>query len=428
MRNSKIGRLVGVLLLALFTLVTPSAWAAGVVAPEFNVDAATRAYVDTLSGEALAKSDAYFEGGYWLIFWSALVALIVDLVILQSKLSARFRDWARRVTKRVWLQPGLYALPYQLLTFLLTLPWTVYADFFRERKYGLLSQTFGAWFGEQAVALALSLIAFSLFIVVLFAVIRRAPKRWWLWGTGVVSVFVLTVSLIAPVFIAPLFNDYEEMPPSALRDRIVAMATEYDVPADRIYVFNQSKQHKRISANVSGLGPTIRISLNDNLLERTTAEEVAAVMGHELGHYVLGHVWRLVIGLSLLVGFGLFLVARVAPRLLARNRERWGVSELSDPAALPVIAFLLTLFFLLATPALNTLIRVNESDADAFGLEAAREPDGFARVAMRLSEYRKIEPGPIEEMLFFDHPSGKTRVRMSMQWKQDNIVSPQSTP
>ena len=423
--NSKLAHIVRASSLCLaFGLCALTALAA----PDFDVEAATRAYVDTLSGEALAKSDAYFEGGYWLIFWAALVAFAVDLLILQTKLSARFRDWAGRVTQRVWLQPGLYALPYQLVAFVLTLPWTVYQDFFREQKYGLLSQSFAGWAGEQATAFVLSLVAFSLFIILLFAVIRRAPKTWWLWGTGLVSAFVLTTSLIAPVFIAPLFNDYEEMPASALRDRIVAMANEYDVPADRIYVFDQSKQHKRISANVSGLGPTIRISLNDNLLERTTPEEVAAVMGHELGHYVLGHVWRLVIGLSLLVSCGLFLVAHIAPRLLARNQERWGVREVSDPAALPVIGLLLTLVFFFATPILNTLIRANESEADAFGLEAAREPDGFAQVAMRLSEYRKIEPGPIEEMLFFDHPSGKTRVRMSMQWKQDNVVSPQTPP
>ena len=148
-------------------------------------------------------------------------------------------------------------------------------------------------------------------------------------------------------------------------------------------------------------------------------------MGHELGHYVLGHSWRNIIAISLLFGFGLFLVARFAPRLINRYRERWGATDSADPAALPVFSLLLTLFFLLATPALNTLIRVSESEADRFGLEAAREPDGFARVAMRLSEYRKIEPGPIEETLFFDHPSGMTRVRMSMQWKQDNLDNPQ---
>ncbi|HVR89936.1 MAG TPA: M48 family metalloprotease [Novosphingobium sp.] len=107
--------------------------------------------------------------------------------------------------------------------------------------------------------------------------------------------------------------------------------------------------------------------------------------------------------------------------LIARYGARWGVRDLADPASLPVLGILIALFGLLATPLTNSLIRHNESAADAFGLNAAREPDGFALTAMKLSEYRKIEPGPIEEMLFYDHPSGATRVRMSMQWKQDHV-------
>lgn len=350
---------------------------------------------------------------------------MVDFLILQSRLSARFRDWAERVTGRKWLQPGLYALPYVIAGFLITLPWTIYTDFFREQQYGLMSQSFGGWFGEQMIGLVISLVIFPLLIMALFAVIRRAPKTWWIWGTGVISIFLFVGMLLGPVFISPLFNDYSEMAEGPMRDRIVAMAAEYDIPAENIYVFDQSKQHKRISANVSGVGPTIRISLNDNLLERTDPEEVAAVMGHELGHYVLGHTWRTVLILALIVGVGLFIVARLSPRLIERHGAKWGIRSISDPAAIPLLSLILTAYFFVATPAINSLIRINESEADRFGLDTAQEPDGFAKVAMRLSEYRKIEPGPVEEMLFFDHPSGATRVRMSMQWKADHVENPQ---
>lgn len=393
-------------------------------APGFDVEQASRAYIDSLQGADLEKSNAYFEGGYWLILWGALVGVLVDFLILQSRLSARFRDWAARVTSRKWLQPGLYALPYVIAGFLLTLPWTIYTRFFREQQYGLMSQDFGGWFGEQTIGLVISLIIFPLLLMAIFAVIRRAPKSWWIWGTGVIAAFLFIGLLLGPVFISPLFNDYTEMADGPLRDRIVAMAAEYDVPAEHIYVFDQSRQHKRISANVSGVGPTIRISLNDNLLERTGPEEVAAVMGHEMGHYVLGHTWRTVLILALIVALGLFIVARLAPRLIERYGERWGVRSIADPAAIPLLSLILTVYFFAATPAINSLIRINESEADRFGLNAAREPDGFAKVAMRLSEYRKIEPGPVEEMLFFDHPSGATRVRMAMQWKAEHVEDP----
>jgi len=417
--------LVFILTVMLFAGLQAETALAQSAASSFDVEQASRAYIDTLKGAELEKSNAYFEGGYWLILWGAVIGILVDFLILQSRLSARFRDWAERVTSRKWLQPALYALPYVIAGFLLTLPWTIYTDFFRERQYDLLNQDFGAWLGEQMIGFAISLVIFPLLIIAVFAVIRRAPKNWWIWGTGVIAIFLFIGMLIGPVFISPLFNDYSEMPEGPIRDRIVAMAAEYDIPADHIYVFDQSRQHKRISANVSGVGPTIRISLNDNLLERTDPDEVAAVMGHELGHYVLGHSWRTVLILALIMAAGLFLTARFAPRLINRHGEKWGVRSISDPAAIPILSAILTLYFFAAIPAFNTLIRINESEADRFGLDTAREPDGFAKVAMRLSEYRKIEPGLIEEMLFFDHPSGATRVHMAMQWKADNVENPQ---
>lgn len=416
------GKLLQAAGLAAAILAMPDAAAA---TAGFDVEAATRAYLDTLQGPARAKSDAYFEGGYWLILWGAAVAILIDWLMLRLKLSASFRDIGERVSKRTWLITWITALLYTLAGWIIALPWTIYTRFWREKQYDLLSQNFAAWFGEQAISLGLALVIAPLVVVAIYAMIRRAPRTWWLRGAGVLGVFLLIGVVIAPVYIAPLFNTYTEMEPGPLRDRIEKLAAEQDIPADHIYVFDQSKQHKRISANVSGLGPTIRISLNDNLLERTTEPEILDVMGHEMGHYKLNHVAWLFGGLLLILGLGLFLSSRIAPRLIAKFGDRWGVRDLADPASLPVLNILLTAFFLLATPLLNTLVRVNESKADAFGLDAAREPDGFALIAMKLSEYRKIEPGPIEEALFFDHPSGATRVRMAMQWKKDHVPGAQ---
>ncbi len=390
----------------------------------FDVEAATRIYLDTLQGPARDQSDAYFVGGYWLIVWGAVVAVLVDWLILNFRMSAAFRSLGERITQRSWLVTWITAALYSAVAWVMLLPWVIYTAFFRERAYGLLDLGFGGWFGEQVISLAVELIVAPLLVVAVYALIRRAPRTWWLWSTGVVGIALAFAMLLAPVFVAPLFNDYTELEDGPLRDRLVAMAESYDVPAEHIYVFNQSKQHKRISANVSGLGPTIRISLNDNLLERTSEEEILAVMGHELGHYKLGHTFVIIAIMLLIIGTSFFVIARAAPLLIMRYGPRWGVRDLSDAASLPVIGILLTLMFFIATPALNSLVRWAESDADAFGLEAAQEPDGFARIAMRLSEYRKIEPGALEEFLFFDHPSGRTRVQMAMQWKADNVENP----
>lgn len=394
-------------------------------ATDFDVEAATRAYLDTLQGPARAQSDAYFEGGYWLILWGALVAVLVDWLILNFRLSSTFRSLGEKVSSRPAVVTWITALLYSILAWMLLLPWSIYTAFYREKSYGLLDLSFGSWLGEEALGLGVELIVAPLLVVAVYALIRRAPRNWWAWSTGVVGAFLAFGMLLAPVFVSPLFNDYKEMEQGPLRDRIEAVAAKYDIPAEHIYVFDQSKQHKRISANVSGLGPTIRISLNDNLLERTSEEEILAVMGHEMGHYRLNHVFVIMAIMLLVVGISFFAISRIAPALIARFGPRWGVRDLSDPASLPVIGILLTIAFFLATPVLNSLVRWAESNADAFGLEAAQEPDGFARVAMRLSEYRKIEPGPVEELLFFDHPSGATRVRMAMDWKARNVPDPQ---
>ncbi len=394
-------------------------------AAPFDVETATRAYLDTLQGAARAKSDAYFEGGYWLILWGALVSVLSDGLLLRFRLSARFRDFAERTFKRpagvIWLT----AIFYLLVGWAITFPWTVYTNFLREAQYGLMNQSFGGWLRDYAKSLMVSLIIFPLLAMAVYGAIRRFPRNWWLLGTGIIASFLTFGMLIAPVYIAPLFNTYSELPAGPVRERIVAMAAANHVPAQHIYLFDASKQSKRISANVSGIGPSIRISLNDNLLKRTSEAETAAVMGHELGHYVLHHVWFGLAAYSALAGLALFLIARIAPALIARYGGAWGVRELGDPASMPVLGILFAVMGLIATPITNTIVRVDESQADAFGLDAAREPDGFASIAMKLSEYRKIEPGKLEEMLFFDHPSGATRVRMSMQWKKDHVPGAQ---
>lgn len=386
----------------------------------FDPEAATQAYLVTLKGAARAKSDAYFEGGYWLILWGALVAIVSELVQLNFGLARRWRDWAERIAPR-WLAPALFTVPYIIVGTLIVLPWTIYTGFIREKQYGLMNQSFGDWLIDQGKNLGIGIIFSTIIFTIVLAVIRKSPKRWWLWGALTMTVISAFGAMVVPVFITPMFNTYTEMKPGPVRDRIVAMARANNVPAEHIYVFDASKQTKKISANVSGLGPTIRISLNDNLLNRTTPAETAAVMGHELGHYVLGHIGKSIVAFFVIFLVVFYLAYLAVPAIIRRYSVKWGVRDVSDPAAIPIFFIVLAIIGVFLTPVTNTLIRLQESQADAFGLNTAREPDGFAKVALALSEYRKIEPGPVEEFVFFDHPSGKTRIGMAMAWKAAHL-------
>jgi STE24 endopeptidase len=391
-------------------------------APPFDVEAATRAYLNTLHGAARAKSDAYFEGGYWLPIWGALIGVVSNWIMLHFGWSASWSGWARKVTRHRWIQPALYSLPFTLVGALLTLPWSIYTGFIREHQYGLANQDFLAWSKEQAIMLGVGLLFGAILFVVIYAVIRSSPKRWWLWATGAMAVLITLMVMISPIFIEPLLNKYTPMQPGPVRTEILRIAHEQGIPTNNVYVVDASKQSKRISANVAGLGPTIRIALNDNLLNGSNLAGIKAVMGHEMGHYKLYHVQKLVLYMTLmvLVAFGILYWA--APRLLARYGGRWAVKDVADPASAPLLFLLITILGVPGGIIFNSVVRHHESEADRFGLEAAREPDGFAMTAMQLSQYRKIEPSPVEEILFFDHPSGRTRVHMAMEWKARHLA------
>jgi len=400
-------------LLVLLAAATASPGSVELRSPEEE----TREYLSRLTPEQRARSDAYFEGGYWLQLLDFLYGLGVAVIFLATGLSRRVRDLAARITRVRPLGTALYAAVCILTSAVLSFPLLVYTGFFREHRYGLSNQAFGPWLQERVTALAVALVVFGLLLVLLYAVFRRAPKTWWIWGSVVSLSTLALTSLIAPVFILPLFNDYRRLSVPELEDTILAMARANGIPADEVYEFDASRQSKRISANVSGILGTMRISLNDNLLSRCTPQEVRSVMGHEMGHYVLNHVYEglLFFGVLLLLGFAFLRWGyRAAQR---RFGERWGIGGIEDEAGLPLLAAVLSVYFFFTTPFINTFVRANEAEADLFGLNASREPEGFAEVALKLGEYRKLDPGPLEEWIFFDHPSGRARIEMAMRWK-----------
>jgi STE24 endopeptidase len=182
-----------------------------------------------------------------------------------------------------------------------------------------------------------------------------------------------------------------------------------------------SRQSNRISANVSGFLGTTRISLNDNLLNQGSQDEVLSVLGHEMGHYVMGHMTRLILldGLVTIVAFAFMHWGFIL--LTEFFGGQWQVRRVEDIAGLPLLAALFSLFFFLATPVTNTISRTTEHQADIFGLDAVRKPDAFATAMLKLSTYRKLEPGKWEEIVFYDHPSGRTRIMDAMVWKREHI-------
>jgi STE24 endopeptidase len=397
---------------------TPSSVAASA---HFDADTATTAYLATMTPAARARSDAYFEGGYWLILWDFVITLLLAWALLGSRLSARMRDFAVRLTRFRWAQTALYAIQYFILTTVVTLPWAAYEGYFREHQYGMSNQELTGWLGDHAKGLFITLIFGTLAAVAIYAVIRKLPKKWWLWGSVVVIGFLIFQIAISPTYLEPVFNKFYPLAESPLKQRILSLARANGIPAKQVYEFDASKQTTKISAHVSGVAGSAQISLNDNLMNRASPEEVEAVVGHEMGHYVLNHIYKGVLALGVLIVIGFAFTSWAFGRVTLEFGERWDVRDIADVAGLPLLVALFSVYVFALTPVLNTIVRTMEVEADAFSLNAARQPDGAAQAVLQLSEYRKMRPGPVEEVVFFDHPSGWTRIHQAMVWKAENL-------
>ncbi|AWM77855.1 M48 family metalloprotease [Phenylobacterium parvum] len=390
----------------------------------FDPATATATYLATLDAASHARATAYTQGGHWILLWTTLVGLAVLMVILRSGVLVRLRD---RLEARGIGPLRLTALVLGLsfgIEAILNLPWSIYADWSREKGYGLTSQALSGWLAEYALVSVLGILFTVPMGVALYALIRRSPRFWWAWSGALVAGAFTVMMVVAPVLIDPLFNQYKPAPPGPVRDAVVALAKANGVPSDRIFIYDGSRQSNRYTANVSGLMGSARIAMSDVMFKKDAdIPEVRAVVGHEMGHYVLGHVWRNAIVLSLLAVLGLFLVDRLfsfAARLLGAP----GVRDLADPAGYPVIAALLLVLGLASTPVTASLTRIGEIESDRFSLERAREPDGLARALVKTIEYRAATPGWLEEVLFYTHPSVGSRVRMAMDWKAAHKAAP----
>ena len=389
-------------------------------ATAFDINAAVDAYLAKMPPARRAMSDAYFEGGYWLILWDLIVTLIIMWLLLHFKWSAKMRNLAERATRFRPLQTALYWIQFLLVTSILSFPMTMYEGFFRERKYHLMNQTFGGWMKDQLIGLMVGLILGAILMIPLFGIVRRLGRTWWVWGAVLMIVFAAFVSLIAPVYIAPLFNQYKILQDARVKDPILQMARANGIPAKDVYEFDASKQSNRVSANVSGFAGTMRISLNDNLLNRCTLPEIETTMGHEMGHYVLNHSYKGLVMFGVVIVIAFALLNWAINFALVRWGTAWEIRGISDLAVLPLAAAVFSLIFFFATPINNTITRTMEFEADMYGLNAARQPDGEANVDMLLGEYRKLDPSPVEEFIFYDHPSGRTRITAAMQWKAEH--------
>ena len=374
--------------------------------------AETARYIDSLGAETLEKASSYTAGNHWLLLWGLLVSALVAWLIVRwgvlNRIQAKLAN--RRVAARAMVVGGTYVL----ISSLLSLPWSIYSGWWRERQYGRSSQPFADYLMQNGIGLAITVVLGALFLAALYWLINRTGRRWWVWSGGLVAGALAFMMLVSPIAIEPLFNRYEPVPAGPVRDALVEMASRADIPEDRLFMFDGSRQSNNFTANVSGVFGSARIAISDVAMKQASLDEVKAVTGHEIGHYVLGHVWWMIIVFSLLAMLVFFLVDRLFPSFAGAFGSD---AELGEPRGLPVLAFMGSLVLLLAMPLTNTLSRTLETQSDQYSLRTVNEPDGLASALVKTAEYRYPRPHPLQEAIFYTHPSVERRVRRAMEWK-----------
>ena len=378
----------------------------------FDPQAATARYIDSLGPDALQKAHDYTLGKHWLLLGGLLVSALVTWLIVRSGLLDRIEQ--KIPEKRRAVRAFVVSAVYLVVFALLSLPWTLFADWWRETQYGRTSQPLGDFLGQMTLSLAISTLLLSLFMIGVYWLIRRTGPRSWLWSGGLTAAVLALVMLLSPVLIEPLFNKYEPIPAGPIHDAVAQMAARAGIPEDRIFMFNGSRQSNNFTANAGGVGSTARVAISDVALTKASLDEVRAVTGHEIGHYVLKHTYWAILVFSLLAIVLFF----IADRLFPRFARAFGTSaRIGDPRGIPVLFFMISLFGLAAMPILNSFARTIETDADQYSLRTENRPDALASALVKTAEYRYPRPGAVEEIIFYDHPSVERRVRAAMEWK-----------
>ncbi len=389
----------------------------------FNPAAETARYIDSLGPAALQKAADYTTASHRMMLWGLLVSALVTWIIVRSglldKVSAKLEKRASAL--RIWLVGVIYFL----VSSIISLPWSIYEEWGFERSYGRTEQPLSDFLMQNAFGTAITSVMGGLFFLGVYALMRRAGKRWWLWSGGFTALAISAMLLLSPIVIEPIFNDYKPVPAGPVRTALLEMADDAGIPHDRLLMYDGSRQSNNFTANVSGVFGTARIAISDVALKEASLDEVKAVTGHEVGHYVEGHIWRQVGVFALLAMAGFYLADRLFPRFAKAFGSN---ARVDDPVGLPVLLFIVGLFGILATPAINYMVRQGERDADNYSLRTANLPDALSAALVKTAEYRYPRPSALQEALFYTHPSVEWRVRNAMEWKKKQLAKGAQEP
>ena len=369
--------------------------------------------------EPTEKALAYHRSGN--VIWAATTmwGLLVPAAFLWTGFSARMRNWASAIGRKWFFGVAAYWVIYTLISTVIDLPRAYYVGFVRQHAYGLSNQTFGKWTSDQFANLAVTLVIGGIALWVPYLLLRKSPRRWWIYTSLAAIPFIITIVLVQPLWIDPLFNRFGPMKDTALEAEILRLADRAGIEGGRVFEVAKSEDTKAVNAYVNGFGATKRIVLWDTILKALDRPQLLVVMGHEMGHYVLGHVWKLIILLSLTILGMTYAIHRLAGALIRRHAPRFGFTELGDVASLPLVLVLVGAISLVTDPISLAVARHFEHEADRFALEITRDNHAAATAFVILQQENLGVPRPARLYTWFreSHPPLGERIDFSNDYR-----------
>jgi STE24 endopeptidase len=366
--------------------------------------------------EKLEKAKRYARLNYWLILVNFAYTGAYLVVLLGTGLSAAGARLTVNIAGPGLAAQALYLAGFVILTTLVLMPLGFYRGYLIEHRFGLSNQTPGGWLSDEAKGLAVSAAIFTPLGLAAYRLLAEAGPYWWVWAAALWTLFGFILAYLAPVLIMPLFNKYEPIESELLRRAVLNLAAEAAVDISDVLRTDLSKRTKKANAFFAGMGNTKRIVLGDTLMDEFTQDEILTVVGHEMGHWKLGHLWKGTAGniIGSLAGFYL------ADRFLMAGVAYLGLSGVDDIAGLPLIVLAFMVLGLFALPASNALSRRFERQADRFELELVDQPEATISTFNKLAQQNLADPSPhpIIVFLLYSHPPIAERVALAKAYRK----------
>jgi len=386
--------------------------------------AAVQQCADVPVPEASEQAMSYYRSGnlLWIAQWA--FSLAAPWLFLATGFSAKLESFARSCGKRWFFSLVIYLVLFIALYQLLSFPLDFYGGYVTEHAYGLSTQSFGRWVGNWGKSTMVAVVGAAAFVWIFYLLLKKSPRRWWLYGTFASIAIGFFMSFVQPIWIDPLFNHFGPMKDKVLEEKILALASRAGIHDSRIFEVDKSQDTKLGNAYVTGLGSSKRIVLWDTLIAQEDTDEIMFTMGHEMGHYVLKHVWWSMVYIAVSSFAVFYLTYRAGNYLAAKFHKRFGFKTLSDFASVPLLLFLVSFFMLLLTPLSNAVSRHFEREADRFGLEITENNQAAAQLFANFVQgnLANPRPGPIYKFWRSSHPPLAERIDFCNSycpWKRD---------